>query len=354
MKLAKSSCVGKLTITTEYEVTVQDILDNLACPGLETLIMSLSGRYQSFSLPATGFPTLRKIKYLYHPIGVQSSAVPMDSRNWNLLVTMMERKIWYEAGSERDFYRHMTTPFLMQLLHPVFTHASELQIDPRPLVEWLLQSHFTLSPDVTSLSLSELRIKDQDAVLQVLTANEKLPIDFLQVQISRNISLTTVLPQRITRLDLDILDRISPEVVPSIIKSLPHLSTISITMKDGLPNDVEEPRSACTRHPARIPTAQRNPESDIEGLMIACTRRQIKLGALVIRLRVIPLDIDETEVEVSELLLEIMSWLEGKHDIVLVMVLYASWARITQCPWTYLLRDDEKYVDPRSYFNLQS
>jgi hypothetical protein len=326
--------------TKQVQITAQEIVDNLTCPTLTTLKITLH-EYRSFTLPADRLLALREISYFYWSFKGEVLADPKESTQLHdVLLAMMERNIRYQACRKMDLDGQSYT---LSLFQPVISNCAAFGIDPRPLVKWLITSHFTINPYLTSLSLVKLNTGDRNCILHVLNDmfEQHFPLKYLQLCVEDDSTLATRIPQYITKLELNVVNHVSPLLIPAIISSLPGLSKVCITMVGGLPDVLNDghPESSCTRLPFVRPLA-----ADIlhaESIVFVCTRGgSIQFCALrpddETGLRQFPLNVFDREVQVREFLEEIVSWIAGR-DVFLGMAFHGPYSPLAHVRWEYML-----------------
>ena len=167
----------------------------------------------------------------------------------------MERNVFLRMG--RRCGSQKSSDGFIELSQEIFRYADENCCDPYDLVQWLVRSWY-LCPvsrydrtarclyltDVTFAERNTVRraVRELDLALTVL--------GLIMYHGGQNVALS----HTIRRLDLRIADRISPDMLPSMIRALPLLQAIIVEMIYGTADQGGLGSAACcTQQPFEIP-----------------------------------------------------------------------------------------------------
>lgn len=247
-----------LRIGRKSEYTLQTILDQLHAPALEILeVDNISDwRIQWPESFEEAIPNLRGLRL--HMSGWEDDVmfdspppdldseqrIPPSSVMWNTALTLYRRYIFFDI-----FYCDPVCPFLDYAP----SYASAHQLDPVPLVQWLIKSfQFFSGKDggkYIHMKVGDVPLTDLSTILSSMKS-----MDFGRFEMIISLDLPHGTPTSIADLlphniyDLSIRPPfegfLDPSVVPECIRSLPNLEHVNISLNVWWPDF--ELRNGCT------------------------------------------------------------------------------------------------------------
>ena len=185
---------------------------------------------------------------------------------WKAWNSLMERNVSLSL-------RHPKVNFYLSVIaHIVITYARINNVTPYRLIRWFMESHS--NSGIKSFLLQKFPSNDRDTFLATLA--DSVPIENLKIGVYKR-DMSVSLPHYITTLSVDVIQQVSPDLLPTIIEPLSLLKHLEVRLicGDG-PNKGLGYQASCTRFPFYIPqTVVNATESMIKSITISKTATKI-------------------------------------------------------------------------------